>query len=143
MITGFTDNGSLYVGLAAGELAERLLAGERVFVPGMPGNPKHPKIWLSLDRRVEGLVEERRHVTGEGELVIDLAGRELAERLLAGTRICLTGRPGFAHVCLFYRPSNRELLEACRLYFPDGLTPDAVLVHASDVEPDGRRPGGP
>lgn len=138
MIAGHTETGSLYHGLAAGELVDRLLAGERVLLPGAPGAA--PNVWLSLDRS-GAACSETRAITRDGELDVALTGRAIAERLLAGDRVCLSGRPGFPHMCLFYRATNRELLEACRLYFPDGATPDAVLVVASETEPDGR--GGP
>lgn len=34
MIRGYTDNGSMYIGLTRGKLLDRLNAGERVCLPG-------------------------------------------------------------------------------------------------------------
>lgn len=34
MIRGYTDNGSMYIGLVRGQLLDKLLAGERVCIPG-------------------------------------------------------------------------------------------------------------
>lgn len=34
MIRGYTDNGSMWIGLVRGELLDRLMAGERVCIPG-------------------------------------------------------------------------------------------------------------
>lgn len=34
MIRGYTDNGSMYIGLIRGKLLDRLIAGERVCLPG-------------------------------------------------------------------------------------------------------------
>mgnify|MGYP001613417320 CR=1 FL=1 len=39
MIRGFTDTGSLFIGLVRGPLLDRLLAGERVCLPGYGTQP--------------------------------------------------------------------------------------------------------
>lgn len=136
MIRGFTENGSIYIGLVPGELVDRLMSGERVLLPSAPPLGLSP-LWLSLDRSVEEIDVER-SFTAAGDPEITLAGRELAECLLAGERVCLEGHGRHPHVCLFYRASNRELLAALRVYFPDGLVPGAPIVRMGNDEPDGR-----
>lgn len=45
MIRGFTENGSLFIGLVRGALVDRLMAGERVC---LPGHGPHPHVCLFI-----------------------------------------------------------------------------------------------
>lgn len=134
MIRGTTDNGSQYIGLVPGELVDRLMSGAPVALPAAPVLGLG-RVWLTLDRSVED-VNVLRSFSLSGEPVISLYGREIAERLLAGDRVCLEGAGRHPHVCLFYRANNRELLEALDEYFP-GVVPGAPHVHMGNDEPTG------
>lgn len=46
MIRGFTENGSLFIGLVRGPLVDRLLAGERVCLPGSAAGGPHVCLFL-------------------------------------------------------------------------------------------------
>lgn len=46
MIRGFTENGSLYIGLVRGPLLDKLLAGERVCLPGSRAGGPHVCLFI-------------------------------------------------------------------------------------------------
>ena len=50
MIRGYSNNGSLFIGLIRGKLLDRLLAGERVCIPGSvdSNGVVHPHVCLFL-----------------------------------------------------------------------------------------------
>jgi hypothetical protein len=81
MIRGYTDNGSFYIGLVRGKLLDRLLAGERVCLPGFVDRTgvHYPHLCLFVGDDNAHLVEMMRELFPDGQTpdaVIEQASRE-------------------------------------------------------------------